>query len=120
MKTAWVRVAVGWVAMWTLGCDNTLTSDGPQEENTSAACSDGVDNDGDNFFDCYDSDCAAIAVCAEAAPGRAISGPLPRCWVRSQPPPAVSAAARATVVRMRFMQESFFPDARGVSPVPSL
>ena len=34
------------------------------QENTLAACSDGVDNDGDAYVDCDDQDCSIFAVCA--------------------------------------------------------
>jgi FG-GAP repeat len=34
-------------------------------ENTAAACSDGVDNDGDGDTDCADSECAGFDVCVE-------------------------------------------------------
>ncbi len=33
------------------------------QENTTAKCSNGVDDDGDGFIDCYDSDCTNLAVC---------------------------------------------------------
>jgi hypothetical protein len=33
------------------------------DENTEAACSDGCDNNGDNFIDCMDFDCAGIGSC---------------------------------------------------------
>src|SRR6185369_10527428 len=32
-------------------------------ENTTAACSNGVDDDGDGFIDCYDSDCTNLSTC---------------------------------------------------------
>jgi len=35
-------------------------------ENTPAACSDGVDNDGDGDIDCADSECQGLAVCTES------------------------------------------------------
>ena len=57
------RVLAWVVWLCVLGVPLSLTA----QENTAAACSDGVDNDGDGLIDCADPDCAptgAIA-CAE-------------------------------------------------------
>jgi len=43
-----------------------LTSQGA--ENTLALCADGRDNDGNGAADCADAGCAALRICAEAAP----------------------------------------------------
>jgi hypothetical protein len=40
----------------------------PQAENTRAACTDGVDNDGDGHLDCADQDCQDFTFCAQAQP----------------------------------------------------
>lgn len=39
-------------------------------ENTNALCSDGVDNDGDGYIDCFDQDCcgAGLTVCSQCPP----------------------------------------------------
>jgi prepilin-type N-terminal cleavage/methylation domain-containing protein len=51
-------------------------------ENTNALCSDGIDNDGDGFIDCYDQDCcsAGVTVCPQCPPAanvRINSSPMP-------------------------------------------
>lgn len=38
------------------------------QENTAAACRDGVDNDSDGYTDCADQDCGAIVDCAQVSP----------------------------------------------------
>src|SRR4051812_31737899 len=43
------------------GVDSGPIQSGP--ENTPAACSDGVDNDGDGYADCSDPDCSGIGTC---------------------------------------------------------
>lgn len=65
---------------------------GYAQENTALACGDGIDNDGDGFIDCDDSDCAALpnngcSTCSDGRsfadvvlsyePGCAISDPIP-------------------------------------------
>src|SRR5262245_16318985 len=35
-------------------------------ENTLAACTDGIDNDGDGLTDCADPDCRAFVVCGDS------------------------------------------------------
>ena len=42
--------------------DTTPPSNGDSED-TEAACSDGVDNDGDPYVDCDDYDCSGTPVC---------------------------------------------------------
>jgi surface antigen len=42
-------------------------SDGAAVESTLAACTDGVDNDGDGFTDCGDQDCLVFAACVDPA-----------------------------------------------------
>jgi len=39
-------------------------------ENTNVLCSDGIDNDGDGYIDCFDQDCcgAGLTVCAQCPP----------------------------------------------------
>ena len=39
-------------------------------ENTDALCSDGIDNDGDGYIDCFDQDCcgAGLTVCSQCPP----------------------------------------------------
>jgi len=39
-------------------------------ENTNALCSDGIDNDGDGYIDCFDQDCcgAGLTVCSQCPP----------------------------------------------------
>jgi hypothetical protein len=43
---------------------------GVAEERSDAACTDGVDNDGDGLVDCADPDCRARSICAPADAGR--------------------------------------------------
>src|SRR5438270_8518981 len=43
----------------------------PVAENTRAACSDGLDNDGDGHVDCADQDCQDFTLCAQLTSGRA-------------------------------------------------
>ncbi len=40
----------------------------PAAENTRAACTDGVDNDGDGHVDCADQDCQDFTFCAAPTP----------------------------------------------------
>ncbi len=42
----------------------------PGVENTDALCSDGIDNDGDGYTDCYDQDCCGpgLTACSECPP----------------------------------------------------
>ena len=44
------------------GCGDACVPDG--DENTEAACSDGLDNDCDGDFDCFDADCGGTDACA--------------------------------------------------------
>ncbi|MFZ0447939.1 MAG: LamG domain-containing protein, partial [Desulfatiglandaceae bacterium] len=54
----------------------------PGVENTDVLCSDGLDNDGDGFIDCYDQDCcgAGLTVCPQCPPSTNIqinTNPVP-------------------------------------------
>ena len=51
-------------------------------ENTDALCSDGIDNDGDGYIDCFDQDCcgAGLTVCPECPPSTNVqinTSPMP-------------------------------------------
>jgi hypothetical protein len=50
----------------------------PRTENTLAACSDRVDNDGDGAVDCDDPDCKVLVQCADPEPAPVPPEPPPR------------------------------------------
>src|SRR3954470_18701621 len=40
------------------------------QESSVAQCSDGIDNDGDGFIDCYDGNCATSSACSSSYIGK--------------------------------------------------
>ncbi len=60
-----------WVLAVCLSCAAGRAVAQPYEENTTAACRDGVDNDGDGKVDCDDPDCAELSFCHSSGTGSA-------------------------------------------------
>src|SRR5262245_33251208 len=71
-----LRVVVVSCLLSSVGPGGCLRSHCGPAESSVAACSDGRDNDGDDYFDCQDQDCLqfapcvsdACATCADATP----------------------------------------------------
>lgn len=49
--------------------NNGSTGSNSEPQYTAEICTDGIDNDGDNFIDCSDSDCFASTACLQDADG---------------------------------------------------
>ena len=60
--------AIGLSALLLVGCPKKYhpSNDGGGDENTEAACDDGISNDGDPYIDCNDYDCDCTIVCGGA------------------------------------------------------
>ena len=70
-QNTYYGILVAMLACGWMGCndDAKVTTDGVPE-NTSAACQDGKDNDGDGQVDCNDEECQDFAFCASAEDGK--------------------------------------------------
>ena len=70
-QNTYYGILVAMLACGWMGCndDAKVTTDGVPE-NTSAACQDGKDNDGDGQVDCNDEECLDFAFCASAEDGK--------------------------------------------------
>ncbi|MFK8054505.1 MAG: gliding motility-associated C-terminal domain-containing protein [Saprospiraceae bacterium] len=69
------------------------------QENTAAACADGIDNDGDGLIDCADGDCVALPNngCSTCTDGRSFADVVlsyePGCFIRDPSPQGALGSA---------------------------
>ncbi len=63
MTRFWIAVSVGLLALFVVGCDGQTSSEA--EGTNIGECSDEIDNDGDTFVDCADTDCANASNCGD-------------------------------------------------------
>ena len=96
-----------------------LNGDTSEPENTTTACSDGVDNDGDGFTDCNDPECSSLSVCGEGETVLFISeyseGSSNNKYIEIYNP----TAAAVSLSNYRFSRCSNGCDAEGVFDFPN-
>ena len=94
LKQSTVRFTFLLIAMLMLLGGSALA-----QENSAAACADGIDNDGDGLIDCEDGDCVALPNngCSTCSDGRSFADVVisyePGCFIRDPSPQGALGSA---------------------------